>query len=46
MIVVKESKQVIRNVLDFSRSRDQRLPGSFLQKRKDPGYAVGVTLDY
>jgi hypothetical protein len=31
----------IKNLLDFSRSRDQRLPGSLLPKRKDPGYEVG-----
>jgi hypothetical protein len=41
MIVVKKTKIVyIRNLLDFSRSRDQRLPGSLLPKRKDPGYEV------
>jgi hypothetical protein len=28
-------------MLDFSRSRDQHLPGSFLPKRKDPGYEAG-----
>jgi hypothetical protein len=32
---------LIKNLLDFSRSRDQRLPGSFLHKRKNPGYEVG-----
>jgi hypothetical protein len=32
--------KLIRNLLDLSRSRDQRPPGSFLHKRKDPGYEV------
>ena len=40
MLVAKESKIVIRNLLDFSRSRDQRPPGSLLPKRKDSGYEV------
>ena len=31
---------LIKNLLDFSRSRDQRLPGSLLPKRKDPGDEV------
>jgi hypothetical protein len=41
MIAVKES-EIIRNLPDFSRSRDQRLPESFLPKRKDPGYEVSL----
>jgi hypothetical protein len=32
---------LIKNPLDFSRSRDQRIPGSLLPKRKVPGYEVG-----
>jgi hypothetical protein len=31
---------LIKNLLDFSRSRDQRLPGFLLPKRKVPGYEV------
>jgi hypothetical protein len=31
-------------MLDFSISRDQRLPGSFLPKRKDPGYEIAVEI--
>ena len=36
---------MIRNLLDFSRSRDQHLPGSLLPKRKDPVYEVGFVSD-
>jgi hypothetical protein len=35
---------LIRNPVDFSRSRDQRVPGSFLPKRKDSGYEVGFSM--
>ena len=35
---------LIKNLLGFSRSRDQRLPGSLLPKRKVPGYEVGALL--
>jgi hypothetical protein len=33
---------LIKNLLDFSRSRDQRPPGSLLHKRKEPGNKVGL----
>ena len=33
---------LIKNLLDFSRSRDQRPPGSLLHKRKEPGNEVVV----
>ena len=36
---------LIKNRLDFSRSRDQRQPGSLLPKRKDPGYEDGDVLE-
>jgi hypothetical protein len=31
---------LIKNLLDFSRSHDQRPPGSFLPKREEPGNEV------
>ena len=33
---------LIKNLLDFSRSRDQRPPGSLLPKSKYPGNEVGA----
>ena len=34
---------LIKNLLDFSRSRDQRPQGSLLHKRKEHGNEVGIT---
>jgi hypothetical protein len=54
LIHIKWSKQrhpsqidkttLIKNLLDFSRSRDQRPPGSLLHKRKEPGNEVALAL--
>jgi hypothetical protein len=37
---------LIKNLLDLSRSHDQRLPGYFLPKRKDPAYEVAYSVDH
>jgi hypothetical protein len=42
-LILKESKKVITNLLDFSRSHDQLLPGSFLHK---PGKSLGMRLHW
>jgi hypothetical protein len=35
-----DKTMLIKNLLDFSSSRDQRPPGSFLPKREEPGNEV------
>ena len=34
--------RVLSKIVDFGRSRDQRPPGTFLHKRKEPGNKVGL----